>query len=91
MSIRANIVPYLAILASCVAGIMHFAPWAMVASASVLALVSIVRHHDTIASRLGTSGRVQVAMMASTVINASAVSAAAYLAGTLIRSIGMVG
>ena len=84
---RTGIAAYLAIMTSCVAGILHLSPWAIVFSACALMLLSILKKHDIAMSRLGTSATVQVVLMASSAINAAVIASAGYVMG---RGIGWV-
>ena len=81
---RTGIAAYAAIMASCVAGILHLSPWAIVFSACALMLLSILKKHDQTFSRLGTSATVQGVVMVSSVVNAALIAGAGYGLGVAV-------
>ena len=76
---------YLAILVTCIAGMLHTSWWAACAGASILALLSLASPSGAHAhfARPGESVPA-VALFASTALNACAAASAAYLAGRII-------
>ena len=88
---RTGVAAYLAIMTSCLAGIFHLSSWAIVFAACALMLLSILKKHDAAMSRLGTSGTVQVVVMASSAVNAGMVSVTSYVMGTSIDLIFGIG
>ena len=82
---RTGIAAYAAIMTSCIAGMMHLSPWAIVFSACALMLLSVLKKHDIAMSRLGTSATVQVVLMGSSAVNAAVIASAGYVMG---RGIG---
>jgi hypothetical protein len=77
---------FAAILATCTAGAFQLSWWAFVAGACVLALISISNHR--IAGRaLGTTDSAVGVLVLSSLVNATATSAAALVIG---RAIGWV-
>jgi hypothetical protein len=83
---RQGILAFLAILATCTAGILQFSWWAFVAGACVLALVSI-SNHATASRALGTTDGAVGVLLFSSLVNATVTSAAALVIG---RGIGWV-
>jgi hypothetical protein len=72
------------ILAVCTAGIMQLSWWALVAGTCVLTLISVSNHAVTYRALGGAEGAGTILMLSS-LLNASAISAAALLIG---RGIG---
>jgi hypothetical protein len=68
------------ILAVCTAGILQLSWWALVAGACVLALVSMSNHAVAFRALGGADGTAAMLMLSS-LLNASAISAAALMVG----------
>ena len=77
-----GVLAYMAILAICTAGVLHFSWWAFVAGACVLALISFSNH--PIAYRALGGGEAVSILLFSSLLNAAATSAAALMVGRLI-------
>jgi hypothetical protein len=76
-----GILAFTAILAACLAGSLHLTWWTAVASACVLALISI-SNHALAARTLGTTGEDAVAiLLASSMTNATVTALAAFAMG----------
>jgi len=69
------------ILGTCIAAMLHVSPWAAVASASVLAIISL--RNATRQSPATTSVAISV-FLTSVTLNASAAACAAFILGRLI-------
>jgi hypothetical protein len=80
-----GILAYLAILFTCIAGMLHTPWWAACAGASLLALLSIAdpRGSHAYYARLGVPIP-SAALFASTALNAGAAASTAYLLGRAI-------
>lgn len=81
---RTDVAAYLAIMVSCVAGLFHLSPWAIVLSASGLMLISIMRKHEYAVARLGGGTMAHATAMASSVLNATVIAGAAFASGLII-------
>jgi hypothetical protein len=78
-----GVVAYVAILAICTAGVLHFSWWAFVAGACVLALISFSNHPIAYRALGGGEGAVSI-LLFSSLLNAAATAAAALMVGRLI-------
>jgi hypothetical protein len=78
-----GLLAFTAILATCVAGIIHFSWWAAIAGACVLALISL-SNHPVAYRALSGSASSSALLVFSSLFNATITSAGALLAGRLI-------
>jgi len=74
---------YIVLLLTCCAGVFRLGPWAVVASASLLALVSLVANR--IASVPQTSMTTEPVVVLSHTLNSAAIASAAYIFGFVAR------
>lgn len=74
---------YATILATCIAGMLHFSWWAFLAGACSLALISISNHPIAQRALVGSEAPTAT-LMASSLLNAGATAAGALIAGRLI-------
>jgi hypothetical protein len=80
------ITAYLALLATCSAGIFHLGLWSVFAGACSLALVSLLTPRATAASEIqGWNGIGEPILAASSILNGAAVASAAYIFGYCAR------
>ena len=80
-------IAFAAILASCIGGGFGISAWIILASASILMLLSFSRH-DVVIARLGSdNATAQAAAMLSTVMNAGLIASAAFFAGRIIGAV----
>lgn len=78
-----SVLAFTALLAACVAGVLHYSWWAAVASGCILALISISNHPQGYGVLGGSQASTGV-LLFSSFFNAAVVSAAALAAGRAI-------
>jgi hypothetical protein len=74
---------YLVLLLTCSAGVFRIGPWSVVASASLLALISLIANRT--ASVPQTSMVSEPVMVVAQVANSAAIASAAYIFGFVSR------
>ena len=83
MAMRWQIIAYVLLLLTCSAGVFRFGPWSVVASASCLALMSLVANQTASVPPSRLIG--EPAMVAGSVLNSAAIASAAYIFGYVSR------
>jgi hypothetical protein len=74
---------YSVLLLTCIAGVFRIGPWCIVASASLLALISFVANRMVSVAQGSMVG--EPAMLAAHVLNSTAIASAAYILGFVAR------
>jgi len=74
---------YFVLLIACCAGVFRIGPWAVVASASLLALISLVANRTAFLPHAGTVA--EPVLVLSHILNSAAIASAAYIFGFIAR------